>query len=154
VVSAGWRGADLDCVDAEQRFDLFVWVLDEDPGLASSGGARAEQRDDARLGCEVGDRDLDPLDSCAQEPDGVRCGGVGGVPVSRDRVACRGCRRLVRSGGGRGGHGVGPERVLAGVERAGDPGAVPRVWGASRKPALDGLDIDPDNVGELFKRQP
>src|ERR1019366_4286291 len=42
VVLACGRGADLDRIDAEQRFYLFVWVLDDDPGLASVGGARAE----------------------------------------------------------------------------------------------------------------
>lgn len=56
------RGADLDHVDAEQRLDLIVWILDDDPGSASVGATHAEQLDEARLGCEVGNGDLDPLD--------------------------------------------------------------------------------------------
>ena len=39
VVLAGGRDADLDRVDVEQRYDLSVWILDEDADAAAVRGA-------------------------------------------------------------------------------------------------------------------
>ena len=127
-VLACCRGADLDRVDAEQRFDLFVWVLDDDPGpgcpLAALRGT-ARRGPAGMRGWGWRSRSARPL---CQERRGVRCGG------GRRRAHTRDCRRrspgVVGScarGRVRGGDGVGPERVLGRVERARDPGAVPRV---------------------------
>ena len=50
VVPGAGRGADLDPVDAEQRFDLSVWVLDDRPRMTALGSLRKQQLDEARLG--------------------------------------------------------------------------------------------------------
>lgn len=90
VVLACARGADLDRVDAEQRLDPFVRVLDDETDPASVGRARAEWMDKAGSGSEIGDDELDPLDRCAQELVDIRYGGVGGVPYPAiaSPVAC------------------------------------------------------------------
>jgi len=92
VVLACRRGADLNRVDAEQRFNPLVWVLDDETDPASVGRARAQQLDEAGPGSEVGDDDLDPLDRCAQKLVDIRCGGTESVacayPAIASPVAC------------------------------------------------------------------
>ena len=153
VVLAGGRCPDLDRVGAEERFDVFVWVLDDDPYAAAVGGAFSDQLDDPRPRCEGGDDDLDPLDGSEEHLGEAGCGGVGGTPVARDHVSGRVLGRLARLGRGRFGNGVGPEVVLGRVQRPGDPGAVPRIWDPAPEPPLHGLDIDPDDVGELLETE-
>ena len=104
---------------------------------------------DARLGMTISIR------STAAPRSSAAFGAAGSdeVRVARDHVAGLVCRRLERTGRGRGGSGVGPERVLGRVERARDTGAVPRIRGATREPAPHGLDVDLNDVGELLERQ-
>jgi hypothetical protein len=89
-----------------------------------------------------------------QDVDGVWRVAVGRVSVPREHVGDH--RHWLPALGrlGRRPNGVGPERVLGRVERAGHPGAMPRVWGAAGEPAPHGLDVDLDDVGELLERQP
>lgn len=75
VVLTGGRCADLDRVDVEQRFDPYVWILDDDANAAAVRGACAQERDDPGLGCEIGDDDLDPLDCCAESSAGFGAAG-------------------------------------------------------------------------------
>ena len=48
VVPGAGRGVDLDPVDAEERFDLSIRVLDDRPRVTALGSLRKQQIDDAR----------------------------------------------------------------------------------------------------------